>query len=81
LIQRLNRYRDGGWLKFINKEEALRFWEDYYSQFNRGYCYTCGTEDQKPKNEVQLCSEISEKELKELKKYDSNTPWEMRDRD
>ncbi|MEL1135061.1 hypothetical protein AAC978_07735 [Desulfitobacterium sp. THU1] len=76
-----NMGRDGGWKEFKNREEALRFYGDNFPEFKRGFCYSCGTEEP-PKNEVKLYyDDISEKELEELRKYDSNTPWSMRSKD
>jgi hypothetical protein len=35
--------RDGGWLHFKNREEALFEYEHYYKEYERGYCFTCDT--------------------------------------
>lgn len=33
--------RDGGWLNYKNREEALLEYEHNYREYERGYCFTC----------------------------------------
>jgi hypothetical protein len=33
--------RDGGWLHFVNREQALIHQEENYSDYKSGHCSTC----------------------------------------
>lgn len=71
--------RDGGWFKFKNREEILRFYEENFSDFERGYCFNCGSETRTSINEPELFyNQISEKELQELRESTGNLPWDFK---
>ncbi|CAM3854775.1 hypothetical protein [Mesobacillus thioparans] len=68
--------RDGGWLHFKNREEALLECEHNYREYKRGYCFRCDARKESIKSVIDSNLHLSEDVLLELREERGDVSWE-----
>ncbi|ESU31902.1 hypothetical protein G3A_14195 [Bacillus sp. 17376] len=68
--------RDGGWLNYKNREEALLEYEHNYREYERGYCFTCDNRKAPTKNLIDSTHHLSEDVLLDLREESGNVSWQ-----